>query len=354
MDYNRSWSELNERLREAETGGGLTAALAELERHQRENGFIRDDLADLQRYAYPHPEDPARCFRVQYNPKRALRFSGAGLSTPPDDAQNLNNGCFLCRENIRWQQHQMQVGFEVNLTGDVYNALMNPFPLFPNHVVFAAAEHIPQAWDAEDRKPGFGLFGHRSPGGRKLPALLRDLCELASRLPGHVAFYNGVDAGASIPGHLHFQVMRRLYTDPLFPLEQQTFHLPREDGGPEMVVDYPVEVALWRGPVARVAPDASAWVKIWAERNHARIDMLSSNFIAAGHAGDGDIALYFIPRLRERARWNGNHGLVGGLELLGELVLSTDDERSLLDHGLIDYGFVENALRSVRTPMFVD
>jgi len=342
MDYDRSWSELNERLREAETGGGLTAALAELERHQRDNGFIRDDLSDLQRHTYHHPTDPVLTFRIQYNPKRALRFSGAGLSTPPDNTESLNNGCFLCRQNIRWQQHQLQVGFEVKLTGDAYNALMNPFPLFPNHVVFAATEHIPQAWP----------MTKKANGGRKLPVLLRDLCELASRLPGHVAFYNGVDAGASIPGHLHFQVMRRLYTEPLFPLEQQVFELPHEDGGPEMAVDYPVEVALWRGSVARVADDASRWVASWAERNRSRIDMLSCNFIAAGHVADGDISLYFVPRLRARARWNGNHGLVGGLELLGELVLSTDEERGLLDSGLIDYGFVENALRSVRTPMF--
>lgn len=344
MDYDRTWSDLNQRLRETETGGGLSAALAELEIHQRANGFIRDDLSDLQRHTFVHPGDPALSFRVQYNPKRALRFDGSGLRTPPENIESLNAGCFLCRQNICWQQHQLQVGFEVDITGDVYHALMNPFPLFPNHVVFAAANHISQEWD---------MAG--AAGGLSLAELLGDLCEIASRLPGHVGFYNGVDAGASIPAHLHFQFIRRLFTEPLFPLEQRVFEMPREDGGPEMAIGYPVPVALWRGDLGDVVANAAAWVGTWAARNQARRETLSSNFIAMGNAaGSGGVALYFVPRDRAKARWNGTHGLVGGLELLGELVLSSDEERALLDDGLIDFGYVERALASVCTPMFPD
>lgn len=344
MDFNRTWSDLNEQLRAAQSAaGGLAAALGALEAHQRDNGFIKDDLSDLQRHVLPHPSDPALNFRVQYNPKRALRFAGSGLRTPPQHTENLNNGCFLCRENIRWQQQNQQVGFEINITGDVYHALMNPFPLFPNHVVMAYAQHIPQEWDPA-----------RGDAGLSLPDLLGDLCEIAHQLPSHVGFYNGVDAGASIPGHLHFQFIRRLFTEPLFPLEQRVFELPREHGGPEMAVDYPVPVALWRGPAERVVADATAWITDWAERNAARASALSSNFIAMGQPIDGSVSLYFVPRERQKARWLGNHGLVGGLELLGELVLSTDEERVMLESGVIDYTFVERALASVHTPLFID
>ena len=81
MEYELVWSEFNARLRETESGtGGLTAALAELEMHQRETGFIKDDLSGVQRHVFRHPDDPNRIFRVQYNPKRALRFN-AGTAT---------------------------------------------------------------------------------------------------------------------------------------------------------------------------------------------------------------------------------------------------------------------------------
>ena len=105
MGYDLDWSELNARLRETETGiGGLTAAFAELEIHQRETGFIKDDLSGVERHVFRHPDNPDRFFRVQYNPKRALRFDGSRVGTPPAGVDHVNGGCFLCRENIRWQQ----------------------------------------------------------------------------------------------------------------------------------------------------------------------------------------------------------------------------------------------------------
>ena len=107
------------------------------------------------------------------------------------------------------QQHA-QVGFEINMTGDIYHAWMNPFPLLPNHVVIAEENHISQEWD----------IGGDGQERVTLSRLLGDLCEMAQRMPNHVGFYNGVDAGASIPSHLHFQFFRRPPADPVFPLER--------------------------------------------------------------------------------------------------------------------------------------
>jgi len=340
VDYDLTWSELNARLRETEAGaGGLTAVLAELEVHQRETGFIKDDLSGVERHVFRHPDAPRRFFRVQYNPKRAQRFNGAGTVTPPAGVDQVNDGCFLCRENIRWQQQHAQVGFEIRTTGDRYHALMNPFPLLPNHVVIAADEHVTQEWD----------MGGAS--GVDLTSLLFDLCDMARRMPGHVGFYNGVDAGASIPAHLHFQFFRRLDEDPLFPLESWAFEAHSSDDTPALARDYPLAVARWQGDVGEVVDRATARVRQWVDGNRDRIDRLSSNFIAAADGQEGAVSLYFASRDRAKPRWNGVTEFVGGVEILGELVLSSDDQRKLLDTGAIDYFYIENALAGVR-PLF--
>jgi hypothetical protein len=339
VDYDLKWSELNARLRETEAGaGGLTAVLTELESHQRETGFIKDDLSGVERRVFLHPDDPDRFFRVQYNPKRALRLSGAGMATPPAGVSHVNGGCFLCRENVRWQQQQAQVGFEIKMTGNEYHAWMNPFPLMPNHVVIAADEHITQEWDMDGA------------GGVDLTCLLVDLCDTARRMPLHVGFYNGVDAGASIPGHLHFQFFRRPDEDPVFPLESWEFERPGSNDTPAWAREYPLPVARWQGNFGEVVDKATAWIRLWVGHNRNRIGRLSSNFIAAADGHKGEVSLYFAPRDRVRPRANVVADLVGGLEILGELVLSGDEHRKLLDTDAIDYFYVENALASVRPP----
>ena len=345
MDYNLRWSDLNERLRQTEAATGeLAAALAELEAHQRDCGFIKDDLADVERLVFADPDDPTRTFRAQVNPKRARRHGGAGVTTPPPDEENLHDGCFLCRENIRWQQNQMQVGFEIATTQDAYHAWMNPFPLLHNHIVVAAAEHVSQEWD---------MAGSDSTH-IDLRRMLNDLCETAGRLPSHVGFYNGVDAGASIPGHLHFQFFHRPTEDPIFPLEQRRFIESDVPDEPMIASDYPVPVALWRGTVAEVVDAASSWVRTWVKANDNRLDRLSSNFIAAGHACGSGVSLYFVPRDRDRQWWNGDKGIVGGLELLGELVLASAEECAMVASGEVDYAFIERALGAVHTPFIED
>ena len=342
MDYDLVWSDLNAELRYAEAeAGGLSAALAILEDHQRQCGFIQDDLQGVKRLVFQHPDNRALSFRAQLNPKRARRHGGAGVTTPPPGEERLNDGCFLCRENIRWQQSQRQIGFEITTTTDIYNAWMNPFPLLPNHVVVAARQHIPQA---------FKLFGDEQ-SSLSLGRILSDLCETAQRLPNHVGFYNGVGAGASIPEHLHFQFFQRVPEEPVFPLEQRSFMSLHGKGAPEIIVDYPISVARWRGELREIVSDAQGWVPKWADAHRADRDLLTCNFIAMGSAENDNVVLYFVPRRRDRQFWNGNKGIVGGLEVLGELVLASDDECALVENGVVDYGFIEHALAAVCAPM---
>ena len=342
MDYDLKWSNLNAELKFKETeAGGLTAALAELENHQRECGFIQDDLQDVERLVFKHPQNSELNFRAQVNPKRARRAGGAGIKTPPPGEECFNGGCFLCRENIRWQQNQRQFGFEIATTNNLYNAWMNPFPLLPNHVVVAARQHIPQA---------FKLFADEREG-IELLQILSDLCETARRLPNHIGFYNGVGAGASIPEHLHFQFFQRIPEDPLFPLEQRPFKSSDDAGAPEMIFDYPISVLRWRGELNEIISDADIWVRKWADENVIDRNFLTCNFIATGSPNSDDIALYFVPRRRDRQFWNGDKGIVGGLEILGELVLASEEECEMVENGIVDYGFIEHALSAVCAPL---
>ena len=104
LNYDLSWTSLNTKLRSSKNlGGELSAALFELEKHQRESGFIIDDLREIQRLVFNHPTKNYS-FRVQLNPKRARRHEGTGILQTPQTETFLNNGCFLCRKNIEWQQ----------------------------------------------------------------------------------------------------------------------------------------------------------------------------------------------------------------------------------------------------------
>lgn len=339
--YNTAWADLNTQLKSIEIDDGLPAAFAKLEEHQLESGFIKDHLFGVERHIFHHPHDPSLFFRVQFNAKRRERFNGAGVTSPPDGIVVANAGCFLCRDNVRWQQQGTEFGFDLTVGGNAYTAWMNPFPLLPNHAVIAAADHVGQDWSYGQDK---GLPPSR---------LVADLVELAMRLPGHIGFYNGVDAGASIAGHLHFQFARRPEDLPAFPLEARLQSLRGIGEAPAIIHDYPLPVVKWLGEGPHVSDAAIRWLDDWAAGNVERLYRLTGNLIATADT-DGTVALYFIPRDRAKTRGEGMSGLVGGLEVLGEVVFSSADERRLIDSGAVDYNTLQNLLCSVRTPLFTE
>ena len=339
--YNAAWVELNAALKRIEAFEGLGGAIAALEANQRQTGFIEDSLFDVERHVFHHPDDPSRLFRVQFNARRKARFNGAGLTEPPEGTEVAHGGCFLCRENVSWQQQGMELGFEVDVNGWTYNTWMNPFPLMPGQVVIASAVHQAQDW----------AYGPN--GGIDPRRLIGDLAALASRMPGYVGFYNGVGAGASIPGHLHYQFFQRPVGLPDFPLEVRLRDCQPDGDGPAIAIDYPLPVVKWNGAAQNIADAAPGWIDGWARRNAERIYRLTANIIVSA-TDDGAVTLYFVPRDRAKPRGVGMSGLVGGLEILGELVFSSAEERRLIDSGAIDYFVIENILGSVATPLFID
>jgi len=338
--YDERWNELNAWLRDVEAREGLANAFAALEAHQRARGFVKQDLNDVQRYTFFDDAEASNYFRIQFNPKRAKRFKGAGLSVPPEGVRSVNHGCFLCRENIRWQQQGRELGYEISVGDRVYYAFANPFPLLPNHVTVASREHRSQDWH----------FGYAE--GSDASLIIHDLLAIASRTEGFIGFYNGVDAGASNPKHFHYQFCARPPEAPEFPLEGMVGRRCNGDGQLLAKGHYPLQVAVWKGTAEEIGARASRWIEDWADQNWSRLDRLTGNFVVSND--DGTLMLYFVPRDRKKIHVNGFSGLIGGLEILGELVLSTEKDKRYLDDNRIDFTSIEQSLARVQTPLYLD
>lgn len=113
--------------------------------------------------------------RLQHNPAR-IRSSAAKV----DKASLQARKCFLCAENRPQEQRHLE--FEGRKERK-YDVLINPYPIFPNHLVIARNIHTPQS------------IWHR----------MTDMTDLARHHPSFTIFYNGPKCGASAPDHFHFQ-----------------------------------------------------------------------------------------------------------------------------------------------------
>lgn len=116
---------------------------------------------------------------IQHNPARIVS------SAAKTDAASLKaRRCFLCRENR--PPEQILLPFE-GRKGKKYDILVNPYPIFPDHLVIAAEKHEDQSiWKR-----------------------FVDVLDLSSKYPAYTFFYNGPRCGASAPDHHHFQATIR-------------------------------------------------------------------------------------------------------------------------------------------------
>lgn len=112
---------------------------------------------------------------VQHNPCRVVsteaRLDSEHVSRRP---------CFLCPENR--PKEQMDTPFR-GRKGRDYRVTLNPYPIFPSHLVISSVTHTPQS------------IWHR----------FQDALSFVAANPGTVCFYNGPHSGASAPDHMHFQ-----------------------------------------------------------------------------------------------------------------------------------------------------
>ena len=114
---------------------------------------------------------------VQFNPER-IRSSAAKV----DAGSIAARPCFLCHQNRPEEQRAIRVL-------DRYEILVNPFPIFPEHLTIPHVEHTPQ----------------------QIADTFDDMLELSRLLEEFTVFYNGPKCGASAPDHLHFQAGNRRF-----------------------------------------------------------------------------------------------------------------------------------------------
>lgn len=116
---------------------------------------------------------------AQCNPGR-LASSTADIAP----AVIASRPCFLCPDTR--PPEQTEIKFD-GRKGRRYNIQVNPYPIFPGHLVIARDRHVPQSiWRC-----------------------FVDMLDLARKYPEYTFFYNGPHSGASAPDHMHFQAVPR-------------------------------------------------------------------------------------------------------------------------------------------------
>ena len=111
--------------------------------------------------------------KVQFNKARIV-----STSAKIDEKSIAERACFLCKKNRPAEQESI-------IWGD-YEILVNPYPIFAEHFTVASKNHIPQ----------------------QIKPIFTDMLYLARDVSHYYAvFYNGAKCGASVPDHLHFQVV---------------------------------------------------------------------------------------------------------------------------------------------------
>lgn len=136
--------------------------------------------------------------KLQFNPARII--SSAAKLDRKDIAKRK---CFLCRDNR--PPEQIMLKFE-GRKNKKYHILVNPYPIFPDHLVIAEAKHTDQS----------------------IRQRYVDMLDLARKYSGFTFFYNGPRSGASAPDHHHFQAA----PSHIIPLEcdvDELFSLPEDE-----------------------------------------------------------------------------------------------------------------------------
>lgn len=115
--------------------------------------------------------------KAQHNPCRI-----GSTTAVADKAAIAARPCFLCVPNR--PKEQFHIKFD-GRKGRRYNVQVNPFPIFPSHLVIVRDQHVPQSvW-------------HN----------FVDMMDFARKYPDYLVFYNGPDSGASAPDHMHYQAI---------------------------------------------------------------------------------------------------------------------------------------------------
>lgn len=254
---------------------------------------------------------------VQLNPCRRIS-SEASL-----DKESINRRpCFLCPENRPAEQTNME--FE-GRKGRRYRVTLNPYPIFPSHLVISSFEHTPQS------------IWHR----------YQDLLDFARENNEYLGFYNGPESGASAPDHMHFQACPQGLT----PLQNRVDELLA--AGDDKTLDYLTNVKearlfhlneYARGVFVLCGATAKSTAKLFYRLlDCAPVPDGSSepkmNIIAWCHEGEYRTAVIFRERHRPHnySSSGADHLAMspGCADLAGVYVTTREEDFDKLDAGLL-------------------
>lgn len=254
---------------------------------------------------------------VQLNPCRRIS-SEASL-----DKESINRRpCFLCPENRPAEQTKME--FE-GRKGRRYRMTLNPYPIFPSHLVISSFEHTPQS------------IWHR----------YQDLLDFVRENNEYLGFYNGPESGASAPDHMHFQACPQGLT----PLQNRVDELLA--AGDDKTLDYLTNVKearlfhlneYARGVFVLCGATAKSTAKLFYRLlDCAPVPDGSSepkmNIIAWCHEGEYRTAVIFRERHRPHnySSSGADHLAMspGCADLAGVYVTTREEDFDKLDAGLL-------------------
>lgn len=254
---------------------------------------------------------------VQLNPCHRIS-SEASL-----DKESINRRpCFLCPENRPAEQTNME--FE-GRKGRRYRVTLNPYPIFPSHLVISSFEHTPQS------------IWHR----------YQDLLDFVRENNEYLGFYNGPESGASAPDHMHFQACPQGLT----PLQNRVDELLA--AGDDKTLDYLTNVKearlfhlneYARGVFVLCGATAKSTAKLFYRLlDCAPVPDGSSepkmNIIAWCHEGEYRTAVIFRERHRPHnySSSGADHLAMspGCADLAGVYVTTREEDFDKLDAGLL-------------------
>lgn len=292
---------------------GLAGLLTDTWEQQARDGFLLSDpaTAEIEERTSLDPISGVE-FRFRWMPHREIRTDVAelerrGILNPDRDEAALfrdprdpsGRHCFLCEDNIA-VCHPKEILLPVSLAGREYRIGANFAWIEADHFTVMAADHVDQTFT---------------------PHALAAMLELHAAAGGEFrVIYNGAEAGATIPWHLHYQVTSE--------------RLPVEGLGDAKAYPVPVERFTVDGDPAAAVTAVQRWES--ADPNR-RVNILIAGPVAAP-------VVHVFRRDRRRTR-SDVKGLMGGFEICGDFVYSEPGMRRWFEEA--DAAMARRALEDV-------
>jgi len=233
---------------------------------------------------------------LQFNPERR-RSTNAKV----DQASIEQRPCFLWAANRPPEQEA--IDFPPH-----YEILLNPYPIFKNHLTIADKRHTPQ------------LFAGR----------MNDFLALAKAMPLFTILYNGAHAGASAPDHFHFQAIP--WQKVQLEVDYETFTGKRliksdEHGSIRIMLEYLRTCCIIESQEPQFIEDNFGLLQDCLQRLHPSPDEPNMNLLVWRR--DTRWTLFVFPRTKHRpCQYFTNEVMIspGAIDMAGEIITVREED----------------------------